>query len=585
MNRQLSVTATAAKPDLQTQTLQGPSVFVPFAAVVAEFSIPATIAPPRGDALPELICARLPEAVVTRIRTLDWGAPFETLVAGLAQALQDWRGPNNLPCRTSRTSSGRGLVYLGYYDEQATAQALQLGYELALLAFEPRRQPVNSNLALVAKVVQLGAVLQARQPSVNERAMIRVARTREIPFYRVVPGQIVWQYGQGKYGRHFLGTGSQRDSNTGAMLQDNKMISNLLVRRLGFPGVEHGMADTADNAVRLADRMGYPVVIKPIDGRQGRGVTAGVTSKEEVVAAFAEANAVSPGRVIVERFVEGENVRLAVFGGRFAYATSRSPPRLVGDGKHTVEELIDRENQHRAETAVEGLPKQLKVDPGMIATLRRQNLQLNDRVLAGQVFALRSVANTDAGGTAVLVTDRVHADNREMAEAIARCFRLDTVGIDFLTADITKCWREVRCAVIEVNSSPSFSFADTQARSLLGRVFPGASTGRIPTAVVVSTEPARVKEVVPVLQRGGVLVGFVQGVSGTLGAEPRAIAHASLADRVQAMLLDPDCEALVVACTPEEIMEHGFPLDRCDLCVFEIASEIVEAIAGAFGTM
>ena len=186
------------------------------------------------------------------------------------------------------------------------------------------------------------------------------------------------------------------------MLQDNKVISNLLVRRLGFPGVEHGMADTADNAVRLADRMGYPVVIKPIDGRQGRGVTAGVTSKEEVIAAFAEANAISPGRVIVERFVEGENVRLAVFGGQFAYATSRSPPRLVGDGKHTVEELIDRENQHRAETAVEGVPKQLKVDPAMIATLQRQNLQLNDRVPAGQVFALRSVANTDAGGAAVL---------------------------------------------------------------------------------------------------------------------------------------------------------------------------------------
>ena len=101
------------------------------------------------------------------------------------------------------------------------------------------------------------------------------------------------------------------------------------------------MADTADNAVRLASRIGYPVVIKPINGRQGQGVTAGVTSEEEVAGAFAEANGVSPGQVIVERFVEGDTIRLAVFCGRFAYAILRSPPRLVGDGKHTVAELID----------------------------------------------------------------------------------------------------------------------------------------------------------------------------------------------------------------------------------------------------
>ena len=577
MNRQLGATATATKPNLEIRTLQGPSVFVPFAAVVAEFSNPATIAPPLGGTLPEVICARLPEAVVTRIQILDWNSPFETLVAGLAQALQDWHGPNNLPCQTSRTSSGRGLVYLGYYDEQATAQALQLGYELALLAYAQRQEPVDANSALVARVVQLGAVLQARQPSEGERAMIQVARAREIPFYRVVPGQIVWQYGQGKYGRHFLGSSSQRDSNTGTMLQDNKVISNLLVRRLGFPGVKHGMADTADYAVRLAGRIGYPVVIKPIDGRQGQGVTAGVTSEEEAVAAFAEANAISPGRVIVERFVEGEDIRLVVYCGRFACAFLRSPPRLVGDGKHTVTELIDLENQRRP---TEGWPKKLKVDPAMIAMLQKQNLRLDDCVPADQVVTLRSVVSLRSGGTRVVITDRVHADNREMAEAIARCFRLDTVGIDFLTADITKSWREVRCAVIEVNSSPSFPFADAQARLLLERAFPGASARRIPSVVVVSTEPARVKELVPILQREGLAAGFVERASTSLGDEPRALEHVRLADRVQALLLDPACEAVMVACTPEEIVEQGLPLDRCDLCVIESQIKLSEPLRG-----
>jgi cyanophycin synthetase len=140
------------------------------------------------------------------------------------------------------------------------------------------------------------------------------------------------------------------------------------------------------------------VVIKPIDGRRGQGVTAGATSGEEVVAAFAEANTISPGRVIIERFVEGEDVRLAVFCGRFAYAMSRCPPRLVGDGKHTVTELIDLENQRRAERGDEGSPKKLKIDAAMVGILQKQNLGPNDCVPAGQVVTLRSVASFSAGG-------------------------------------------------------------------------------------------------------------------------------------------------------------------------------------------
>lgn len=567
---------TAAKPNLEIRTLAGPNVSVPFAAVVAEFAIPTSIAPPSGNALPEAICARLPEAVLGRIQTLDRSGPFETLVAGLAQALQDWHGPNDLPCRTSRTSSGRGLVFLGYHDEPATTQALQVGYELALVACAQGPQPADANSALIARMARLGAVMHGRQPGEVARSMMRAARARDIPFYRVVPGQRMLQYGQGKYGRHFFGTGSQCDSSTGTMLQHNKVISNLLVRRLGFPGVEHEVADTAENAVRLASRIGYPVVIKPVDGREGRGVTAGVTTAEEVGVAFAEANAISPRNVIVERFVAGEDVRLYTFCGRFNYAVTRSPPRLTGDGKHTVMELIDLENQRRP---AEGWPKKLKVDPAMLAFLQKQNLRPNDRVPADQVVTLRSVANASAGGTIAVVTDRVHADNQRMAEAIARCFRLDTIGIDFLTADFTKSWRDVGCAVIEVNSSPNILSAVPVAL-LLERTFPGKSTGRIPSAVVVSADPARVKEVLPVLQREGLTVGYVETGSSSLGGEPRASEHVRLAERVQALLLDPACEALVVACTPEEIIGQGLPLDRCDLCVIELQVKSWQPLRG-----
>jgi hypothetical protein len=243
MHKPISVTITPAKPHLDIRTLKGPSVFVPFAAVVAEFTVPTPITPPRVATVLEAVAARLPEAVVSRIQILDWGAPFETVVAGLAQALQDWRGPNNLPCRTGRTSSDRGLVYLGYHDELATAYALQIGYELALVAFAEGQRPINADSGLVARVVQLGAVME--RPGDADRAMIQEARARGIPVYRVVRGLPLLQYGQGKYGRHYWSASSQCDSPIGVALQNNKMMSNFLVRRLGFPGVEHGVANTA----------------------------------------------------------------------------------------------------------------------------------------------------------------------------------------------------------------------------------------------------------------------------------------------------------------------------------------------------
>ena len=507
------------RPELAMRTLPGPSVFAPFAAIVAQFTIPR-ITPPRSGTLPEVVSVRLPQGIVARIQTLDWGAPFEILVAGLAQALQDWFGPNDLPCRTGRVAGGLGRVYLGYYDERATSYALQLGYGLALAAVAQGQKSIRAYSALWPKLVRFGELVRDLQPDEVERALIRVARRRAIPFYRVAPGVRILQYGQGKYGRHFDRTSSQFDSDIGVRLQHNKVISNHLVRRLGFPGVEHGVANTADHAITLANRFGYPVVIKPIDSRGGQGVNAGVTSDQDVGLAFAQANAISPGRVIVEKFVEGADVRLEALSGRFAYAILRSPPRLMGDGKHTIMELIDFENQRRP---AEGYPKKLKVDPAMVAVLQKQNLLLNDRVPAGKIVTLRSAANADAGGTFVVVTDRVHIDNIRMVEAITRCFRLHTAGIDFLTTDISKSWREVRCAVIEVNSTPTI-LSPERTELLLERTFPDGSTGRIPSVIVVSTEAARAREAVSILQREGLTVGFVDSAFTSLGGEPRATA-------------------------------------------------------------
>ena len=300
---------------LEMRTFSGPSISAPFAAVAADFAIPETAA--RTQIFAEALRHVLPETVLARLQALDWTTPFEALVAAAAQALLGWHGRNDFPCITNRTSSGRGQVFLGYQSEHATVLALTLGYDLVVAGWTRGAITVDPQSAPEARLTQFALTME-RQPRELAQHLMRVARTRGIPFFPIGAGLGILQYGHGKYGRHFFGTSSHRDSGTGQMLQHNKVASNLLVKRLGFPGVEHGVADNIDNAQRLADQIGYPVVIKPIDSSQGRGVTPGITSGDEIPTAFAAADTLSPGRVIIERFVKGDTFRLAVFGGELA---------------------------------------------------------------------------------------------------------------------------------------------------------------------------------------------------------------------------------------------------------------------------
>lgn len=154
-----------------------------------------------------------------------------------------------------------------------------------------------------------------------------------------------------------------------------------------------------------------------------------------------------------------------------------------------------------------------------------------------------------------------------MAEAIARAFHLDAIGIDFMTPDIGRSWREVECAVLEVNSTPGFS-SDTRADTILDMRFPpGGCAGRIPAVVLIGADAAALESVAAALGRRGLRVGRVDGTQGFLGTAIRHRGEAALPARVRALLLDPGCEALVIGTSAEEIDRHGFPLDRCDLAL------------------
>lgn len=315
--------------------------------------------------------------------------------------------------------------------------------------------------------------------------LLTVALSRGIPTYPISLGGNIWQYGQGSLGRHYRSAADEFDSLTGDILCRNKVYSNELINRLGFPGVVHEVARNPDHAAKIAALIGYPVVTKPISAGMGKGITTSIDNPDELVAAFKLAASISPRGVIIEKYVKGTDHRLAVFGGELLWVMARYPARVIGDGVHSIATLIGQENLRRKGDIDK---KAIMQDAAMDELLAKMGLSYDSVPAPGKAINLRSVANVSMGGTMEDVMPRIHPDNRYMALAIARAFRMNAIGIDFITEDISKSWRESSCAVIEVNQTPGV-LCYIRAEKQLNRMFPSGNDGRIPTILLIEAPP------------------------------------------------------------------------------------------------
>jgi cyanophycin synthetase len=552
----------------------GPNLRVPFAAVVAEF--PALYA----NSLPAAVAIRIAEDLIP----MDGGPAYNilrddvtlpALSAALAVAWIDLRGPNDLPMQVEPLPDGRWQIALGYHDVDTALTALQLGIEQANSVFTRAAGAVANTARIRALAQRIHALTVTDQPGSITRALFRVARRNDIPFCSIAPGAQIWMYGQGARGIRFSGPVSEHESFLGVRLSKDKILTNRLLHRLGLPGSEFGVANTIELARNIARNLGYPVVAKPSDRGMGNGITLDIENDAALDTAFALAqSAANNGAVILERQYAGNHHRISVFGGKFKRATEITGAHVVGDGFRTVEALIAAENETRTIADVRaGFVKRLKVDTEMIDHLAKQGYGLADRLPAGVKLQLRMTSNVAAGGRSRDVSAIIHPDNIAMAEAIARNFWLDAVGIDFVTPDISKSWQEIRSAVVDVNSHPGVS-SDFLAEKVLGEKFPPGQNGRIPGVLILGGDDDLLRAVAEAIAANGLKVGRTDGSSTYLGADKRHIKAADLALRVMSLLLDPACEALVVNCTAADLEGHGIPHSRFDLAVIAPQAEI-----------
>src|SRR5690606_29777937 len=263
----------------------------------------------------------------------------------------------------------------------------------------------------------------------------------------------------------------------------------------GLPVPRQQLVRDARRAVAAAERLGYPVVVKPLDANHGRGVSINLQDGGAVETAFEKAREHSR-TVIVETFISGFDHRMLVIDGKLIAVAKRVPGHVVGDGQNPVEQLVEIANaEPRRGIGNEKVLTRIELDHQALR-LRGLAGKTRDSVLApGEILYLRSTGNLSTGGTAVDMTDVVHPDNREMAIRAASAIGLDVAGIDFITPDISRSYREVGGAICEVNAAPGFRMhvAPTEgtprdvAGPVMDMLFPPGTPSRIPIVSITGT--------------------------------------------------------------------------------------------------
>jgi len=424
---------------------------------------------------------------------------------------------------------------------------------------------------------------QRRAFGPSTASLVKAAEERDIPWLRLNRYSLV-QFGHGKYQRRIQATVTSETRHIAVELASDKEETNKLLGDLGLPVARQRLAHTEREAAVAAERIGYPVVVKPLNANHGRGVSIHLENSEQVRTAFHQAR--EHGRtVLVESFIEGLDHRLLVVNGELIAASKRVPGHVMGDGEHTIEELVEIVNQDpRRGIGHEKILTRLELDHQARRLLELKGYEPQSVPPMGEVIPLRSTGNLSTGGTAIDVTDEIHPDNRDMARRAANAVGLDVCGVDFLTTDITQSYKLTRGAICEVNAAPGFRMhvapsAGTPrdvAGPVMEMLFPQSSPTRIPIASITGTngKTTTARMVAHILKMAGRHVGLTSTdgvyIDGHLTVEGDMTGP--IAARM--VLRDPKVDTAVMETARGGMLRRGIGYRECTVgAVLNVASD------------
>jgi cyanophycin synthetase len=467
----------------------------------------------------------------------------------------------------------RIVIWTGYVDAGIAEQALLIG--LATIQDLAAGRPARSDETIEA-LRQLSVRCQGSHPDMMARILILAANAQNIPVARAIKEERFWQFGWGHASRVFFQSQSDLDSAQASDVARYKMISAAFIRRMGFPASVHFPAATADQAIAHAATLGGAVVIKPADRGTGKGVSVGIQAPEDIRRAFEEARRFTSQPVLVERMVEGDDHRLLVVGGTLIAAARRRPAAVLGDGESTIQNLIAHLNASRRRNPVSArYLRQVKIDDTLVRQLVRQEVDLETVLPEGRRIWLRSNANISTGGEPDDVLAAVHPDVRAMAECIARNVAAHAIGIDYMTSDVGRSWRDLPGAIIEINLNPGLDVhcASGFDEVELGTLILGPGLGRIPIAVVVTDAAKGVtlaetcRQAFRSQNRDGLAI--IDSQTMTLDGVVLENGNLPVPERMAQALSNRMCKGVLICLTAGDILQHGAPADRTSLVVLQ----------------
>ncbi|PKP50637.1 MAG: cyanophycin synthetase, partial [Bacteroidetes bacterium HGW-Bacteroidetes-12] len=411
------------------------------------------------------------------------------VVEHIALEIQTLAGMNTGFGRT-RDYGERGVynVVFDYHEEKVGVYAAKAAVRIAEALISGDKYDLD------ADIQEMRELRESERLGPSTASIIDEAVSRGIPWIRLNKYSLC-QLGYGENQKRIQATVTSQTSSIGVELACDKEDTKYLLEQAEIPVPKGEIVKSEDGLESALSSIGYPIVIKPVNGNHGRGITTNITNKENALIAYRAAKNVSRS-VIVERYITGDDYRVLVINYKLVAAAKRTPARVIGDGKSTIEQLIEEVNKHpKRGYGHEKVLTYITIDEMTLTILKNKKLTVKSVLKKNEILDLKDTANLSTGGTAEDVTDIVHPYNIFMCERIARIIGLDVCGIDIMTSSISEPLPETNGAVLEVNAAPGFRMhldpAEGLARNIAAPVidmlFPPGQDFKIPIVAVTGT--------------------------------------------------------------------------------------------------
>lgn len=497
------------------------------------------------------------------------GTTFGHVVQHVALELQTLAG----------MESGYGRCYPAHEEDHMTVvysyQEERAGEYAAYAAVRITRALVSGEkYRLSEDITRLHDIREDEYFGPSTYSIVSEAVSRGIPYIRLNRHSLI-QLGYGVNQKRIQATMTCKTACFSVEIAGDKNATKDILEEAGIPVPRGTTVSSQEELKRAISWLGYPIVIKPLDGNHGKGATINITNAKDAHKGFTEARKHSQ-LVMVEQYIQGFDFRLLVINGKFVAAAKRTPAMVTGDGTSTIKQLIDRENRDpRRGIGHEKVLTRIKIDKHTKNILKSLNLTTKSVLPVGEVLYLKSTANISTGGTATDVTDLVDPYNILMAERIAGLIGLDVCGIDVMTSDIAIPLNETRGAVLEVNAapgfrmhiSPTFGLPRNVAEPVIDMLFPHGKPARVPIIAVTGTngKTTTTRLIAHMVKHKGYQVGYTTTEGIYIQDKLLEKGDTTGSYSAEFVLKDPTVNFAVLECARGGLLRAGLGFEQCDI--------------------